>query len=130
MSSRNPNPAIAAQWDFHDFTGSRKRKNVANSDSRDRKMHRREKMDKQQLIELGAKIEDWPTFEHYSQFQIDIIKEDYGDVVGIVYDTSSWPVPGETYHADNWRKWHLQDPNRPMTPSERERETGAIAQPQ
>ena len=79
-------------------------------------------MNKQQLIGLGMKIEDWPTFERYSQFQIDRIKDDYGDVVGIVYDTANWPVPDEVYHPDNWCHWHLQDPNRPMTQKEHERE--------
>lgn len=36
-----------------------------------------------------------------------------GDVIGMIYDTTDWPVPDEVYHPDNRRKWYCNDPNRP-----------------
>ena len=99
---------------------------MADSDSRNRELHGGETMNKQQLVELGAtEIGRWPTFEtlspdHFSEGEIAEIKGRYGDIVGFVYDTSSWPVPEEVYHEDNFKKWHLDDPNKPILQYESE----------
>ena len=51
-----------------------------------------------------------------------------GDVVGMIYDTTDWPVSDEVYHLDNRRKWYCNDPNIPaQTPEEIESMNSALA---
>ena len=71
-------------------------------------------MNKQQLTALGAtEIGRWPTFEGYSERETETLKDGLKSIVGFIYDTGDWPVPDEVYHPDNWKYWHLSDPNRP-----------------
>lgn len=65
-----------------------------------------------QMVEKGVKIGHWPTFERYPH---DRKKRKYliGDMIGMIYDTSDWPVPDEVYHPDNCNEWHCDDPNKP-----------------
>ena len=66
-------------------------------------------MNKQQLIDKGFDVSHWRQSSDYDMAEDAI----FGDIVGVVYDTSRWPVPGDTYHPDNWPFWHNCDPNRP-----------------
>ena len=66
-------------------------------------------MNKQYLIEKGLDVSHWRSSSDYDMAEDAV----FGDVVGVVYDTSRWTVPGDTYHPDNWPFWHSCDPNRP-----------------
>ena len=75
-----------------------------------------------QMVEKGFEISHWPAFERFPK-QREHRKVTIGDMVGMIYDTSDWPVPDEVYHPDNHRKWHCDDPNRPaLTQEEMESE--------
>lgn len=70
-----------------------------------------------QMVEKGIEIGHWPTFERRSS------KKGYrehitGSMVGMIYDTTGWPVPDEAYHPDNWAEWHSDDPNQPVATGE------------
>ena len=71
-------------------------------------------MNKQHLIDKGIDVSHWRASSEYDEVESMI----FGDVVGMVYDTSKWPVPDDTYHADNWAFWHRDDPNRPESEEE------------
>lgn len=73
-----------------------------------------------QMIEKGIEIGHWPTFERYPKEDYKDFRDYYGSIVGIVYDTTGWPVPDDVYHKDNWEHWHIHDPNRPDPAPEHE----------
>lgn len=84
-------------------------------------------MNKEEMIALGADIAHWPTHEKYQP--LDPGKEWHdGDIVGIIYNTSEWPVPAETYHPDNWMHWNEWDPNRPAITQKEETEREIMMQ--
>ena len=64
----------------------------------------------EQLMGKGIEIGHWPTFERHPEIRDN---KPTGDVIGMIYDTTSWPVPDEVYHPDNRRKWYCNDSNRP-----------------
>ena len=75
----------------------------------------------EQLVEKGVEIGHWPTFErrpHKSEHRAHII----GDVVGMIYDTTSWPQPNDVYHPDNFKEWHCDDPKVPPRTKEQKGE--------
>lgn len=69
-------------------------------------------MNKQQLIEKGLDVSHWPMVDKNDE-ATDLF---FGDIDGVIYDTSKWPVPDDTYHTDNWPFWHSCDPNQPDPP--------------
>ena len=50
--------------------------------------------------------------------EIEHLEHIIGSVVGMIYDTTGWPVPDEVYHPDNRHEWHCDDPNMPWTAEE------------
>ena len=73
-----------------------------------------------QMIEKGIEISHWPTFERRPSKK-HLREHIVGSMVGMIYDTTGWPVPDEVYHPDNWAEWHCDDPNQPV-PAEKELE--------
>lgn len=70
-----------------------------------------------QLIEKGFDIAHWPTLDRYSK-DSETVQILFRDMIGVVYDTSKWPMPNDTYHPDNWRHWYPEDPNLPVAARE------------
>ena len=66
-----------------------------------------------QMIEKGIEIGHWPTFEEHPH-EKKHREHTIGSMVGMIYDTTGWPVPDEVYHPDNRAEWHCDDPNCPL----------------
>ena len=67
----------------------------------------------EKLVEKGVEFGHWPAFErrpHKKEHREHIT----GSIVGMIYDTTGWPVPDEVYRPDNWAEWHCDDPNQPV----------------
>lgn len=69
-------------------------------------------MNKQQLMDKGFDIAHWPILDRFSK-DPETVQILFRDMIGVVYGTSKWPVPDETYNPDNWRRWFPEDPNLP-----------------